>query len=478
MKYKSLILTLLFITFGQLFAQDVEHLITELDKVQGEFQKTLNENPTNKGAKLLLDEIAKLKNAMNQFADNKIQSDSVQTLLQATYLEASKYETDKAQRLAKILNELNTAFRLASKTSNTDTTADNAYSENHTPHNNKLDEENTKLLLQNSKDIDSLQKLIYILTGIIVVILGIGGYFLFTLNKQEIKTVQNKLESLEQKHLRTSSQHNAGAKSAAAFADDFRERLEKQNNSIAEFLSSNEKKIIDAHAIAKTALNNNEQMTQTLNSLQAQLKELERIFHQPLSPSAQKPIQLESPPQTKPINSPEAQDAIKHLIQIVLLMNPLSTSNPFKALCIKFHETLLKLTDPEQYNTPIEADLVGQFAQLAYVEALNKNLAKEYTTLSDSLELLGFDIEDKMIGRMCFSDFNAENVPYEDYLEEARMRAPSLPGFAMVRQTIQNSKINDNAMKHTVLYVLKPTVFAYQAGVKSLIAKGIYIIKN
>ena len=478
MKYNILILTFLFLTFGQLFAQDVEHLITELDKVQAEFEKTLKETPNNKGAKILYDHILKLKTIMNEYADSKINADSVRTVLQEIYLEANKYETEKAQRLAKILNELNIAFRLASKTSNADSTSDNAYSEEVTSHKNPFTDEQARLLLQNAKDIDSLQKLISILSGIILILLAIGAYFLITLHKQEIKHVNDKLENLEQKHLRTSSQHSAGFKSTAAFADDFKQRMETMNASIAEFLSKSEKKIIDTHSIATQALNNNEQMTQTLNGLQAQLKELERIFHQPLSPSAQKPIQLETPPQLKAINSPEAQEAIKNIIQIVLLMNPLSTSNPFKALCIKLHEILLKLTDPAQQNTPMEADLVGQFAQLAYVEALNKNLSKEYATLSDSLELLGFDIEDKMIGRMCFSDFNAENVPYEDYLEEARMRAPSLPGFAMVRQTIQTSKINENAMKHTVIFVLKPTVFAYQAGVKNLIAKGIYIIKN
>ena len=149
------------------------------------------------------------------------------------------------------------------------------------------------------------------------------------------------------------------------------------------------------------------------------------------------------------------------------------------------HQNLKELIDSQLPLLHISKNLedcniiaIAKIVQLGFIASYNENIVNAYEKLTNTLRLEGLDIEDMLIGRMALSEFNAENVKFEDYLTSQRFRTSDYPNFIAAKYEIENSPIFNTAVPNTVLFILYPTVYSSRQGTKQVIKKGEYVIKS
>ncbi len=120
---------------------------------------------------------------------------------------------------------------------------------------------------------------------------------------------------------------------------------------------------------------------------------------------------------------------------------------------------------------------IAKIVQLGFVASYNENIVNAYEKLTNTLRLEGIDIEDKLIGRIALSEFNADNISVEDYLSSNRFRTSDYPNFIAAKYEIENSPLYLTALPNTVLFILFPTIYNNRQGTKQTLKKGEYIIK-
>jgi len=120
---------------------------------------------------------------------------------------------------------------------------------------------------------------------------------------------------------------------------------------------------------------------------------------------------------------------------------------------------------------------IAKITQLCYVSSYNEGLTKFYDKLKEALKLVGFEIEDQMANRVAMTDFNAENISYDEYIGMSKVRTSEYPSYIAVRQEVENNLDYVNCASKTVLFVLSPTIFHQANGAKTLLRKGEYVIK-
>jgi hypothetical protein len=82
-----------------------------------------------------------------------------------------------------------------------------------------------------------------------------------------------------------------------------------------------------------------------------------------------------------------------------------------------------------------------------------------------------------MQGRMAFSTFYANNIQFDEYLNQEELHTSGYPELATVKAEVENSPLLQDAVKNTVLFTLHPVVIAYEHGARRALQKGTYIVQ-
>jgi hypothetical protein len=116
--------------------------------------------------------------------------------------------------------------------------------------------------------------------------------------------------------------------------------------------------------------------------------------------------------------------------------------------------------------------------QYAYVRSFYQLDDGGYNKLYEALKNLGFSSDDKMQGRMAFSDFYARNVGIKNYPTAREFHTPYFPPPEVAQKAAKETAARPEALPKTVLFTLKPTVRLQRGGAKIVLAKGAYIIND
>jgi hypothetical protein len=128
-------------------------------------------------------------------------------------------------------------------------------------------------------------------------------------------------------------------------------------------------------------------------------------------------------------------------------------------------------------DSGVDKGTFARLLQVAYLCSQRESLTSHYEDIKTAAKAHGFLVEDRMTGRQCYSDVYAENMTLEDYKVSARTRTIEFPDTDVVVKLIEGSPVMESAVKNTVLYTLRPTILLQQNGVKSVLQKGIYVVK-
>jgi hypothetical protein len=120
----------------------------------------------------------------------------------------------------------------------------------------------------------------------------------------------------------------------------------------------------------------------------------------------------------------------------------------------------------------------ARLLQVAHLCAQREQLNDLYENIKQAAYPFGFVIEDRMVGRQAYSDVYAENLTLEDYKVSSRMRGTDFPEMDSVLHKLDDSPVMLSAVKNTVLFTLRPTVLLVESGVKSVLQKGVYLVKG
>jgi hypothetical protein len=167
----------------------------------------------------------------------------------------------------------------------------------------------------------------------------------------------------------------------------------------------------------------------------------------------------------------------EHKIQIIEALEELKRKTTYLTLK-ELIDTQLPLLHTSKTLDDCNITAISKIVQLAFVASYNENLVNPYEKLTQALRLEGIDIEDNLIGRAALSEFNAENIPINEYLTSPRFRTSDYPNFIATKYEIENNPLFHTALPNTVLFILYPTVFSSRQGTKQLIKKGEYVIKS
>jgi hypothetical protein len=138
-------------------------------------------------------------------------------------------------------------------------------------------------------------------------------------------------------------------------------------------------------------------------------------------------------------------------------------------------------SSPDPIRTAVSPLELAELVQLAYLSTLTEPTQDVYQQIVEVYKREHLLVEDKMIGRMAFSDYYAENYT-ADQLREVEVVATvagvwPLP-VDLITSGVSKSPLDKVAVKGTVLYTALPTVLRQSEGVKAVLRKGLYVIKG
>jgi len=119
---------------------------------------------------------------------------------------------------------------------------------------------------------------------------------------------------------------------------------------------------------------------------------------------------------------------------------------------------------------------LAKIIQLAYTSALNEGNADWYEPLKEAMEELHFEILDKMVGRMAFTEHYADNLAYDTFLTDFSIRTEEYPNFENAVYQIERSEAFQEEINNIILFTLRPAVCFCDDNGKTVLKKGKYVI--
>ncbi len=167
-------------------------------------------------------------------------------------------------------------------------------------------------------------------------------------------------------------------------------------------------------------------------------------------------------------------------LQATTALQPLSAS----ARCVI--EGFSPEASPDPVRLAVSPLQLAELVQLAYLSSLTESTEDLYRQVVELYKREQLLVEDKMVGRMAFSDFYAENYTLEQLrqlLAEGQLpsvwptTAEALP-IESVASSVAKNPLDRVAVKGTVLFTVMPAVLRQADGVKAVLRKGLYVIKG
>jgi hypothetical protein len=119
---------------------------------------------------------------------------------------------------------------------------------------------------------------------------------------------------------------------------------------------------------------------------------------------------------------------------------------------------------------------LAKIIQLAYTSALNEGNTEWYESLKEAMEELHFEILDKMVGRMAFTEYYADNLAYDTFLTDFSIRTEEYPNFENAVYQIERSEAFQEEINNIILFTLRPAVCFCDDNGKTVLKKGKYVI--
>jgi hypothetical protein len=170
-------------------------------------------------------------------------------------------------------------------------------------------------------------------------------------------------------------------------------------------------------------------------------------------------------------------DAVEALSQAVEEVARRARIEPLMIACRNMQNSLQQALKRQSMGG-IDPKLVAYLIQLAWVDAINTDHYDSYRKLVSCLQPFGYSVEDSMQGRMAFSDYYAQNVPFRDFLELEAVQSEDFPDHRIAQNLILTSPQYQEAVSGMVLLTLKPAIIRQTEGAKSVLLKGVYVVAN
>jgi len=483
---------------------DIEGQLQSLRKV---YDAAAKKDPKNTGAIRLRTKIDNVLAGIGGFQAGQINAEEFLLTIEDGVTEASRYPTDNArntlkafQDLQKVVKESSGGAKPEDKPTDAgadETEPDGAATEPETVDPADLPQAKVAISSESKDKQQDVEKVIYLLFGVYLVAIIVMGLMLSNAHKKNVKMLLERVVKIEQRleNREAVGSGPSGPSDATFIQKELGKRIEALENNTVAFLEQMEQRLtaLELHAAAGggsatqaagggVAPEEFQQVMQRVRFLETQIGTgLVAPAQRPAEP-AKLAIKTGSIPTADLAakarkGDPGTSEALESIANAV---EHLSTRTQIPRLQHHAGQLLPNLMVATKQGSleSLEIKTLGETLQLAYASALNEGFKEQYRDMSEAARKLDFIIEDRMSGRMCFSDHYAENIPFDEYLTLAKVRNTDYPNFVEVKRKIENSELYKTALNNMVLYTLKPTVIQHKDGVKNVICKGIYVIKT
>lgn len=146
-----------------------------------------------------------------------------------------------------------------------------------------------------------------------------------------------------------------------------------------------------------------------------------------------------------------------------------------KIVCVDA-KSLIQMCLSRRNWSPLDLYTLASLAQLSYVSMINEQQDEPYQQVAAGLRKLGFIIHDMQTKQPALSPDLAENISYEAYLTNPKVKGNDYPNFKAINASIEKQFQLDKTSRFTTLCVLQPSVSIIQTGRSVTLAKGKYVV--
>ena len=486
---------------------DLKKISNQITELKDYFSKTAEKDPTNKGADKLKKTSITLLETINGFQNQEVSKDSLASVLQKALRECRRFRSPNAQKLETEIKALQALLpQIESKTSDNETAS--------SPRRRKLDKNDVSKESQSESELQepkitfsdenvegtitkdkvtiknnsktsggdyTTNPMVYVLFAVFIVVMIFFGYFLYntqirqtqTLTDQ-IKFLENELNTIREKD--TTVQGMDGATFMAMA--EIKKRLENLEKNTVDFLQMTDERIskIENRAEKLAGLAPIEAAVlhadhKKMHAIEEKIHEMERK----ISPGG---ISATIVPNAIKIDKKYDVQIVDHLIEAIQILAQHTDIGLLKTVCGDVN-ILLKLSVAKRTWEDIDPYSLATLLQLAYVSAVNEQQDDTYQLLVHNSLKLGYNIHEKMVGKPILGLELAENITFDNYLNNPKVKNEEYPNFKAIKQQIERKFRLNETENGIILSVLQPAITLQTENHNSIVLqKGKYVIKS
>lgn len=492
----------------------------QISELHTYFNTTATKDPSNKGANKLSSATKTLLTGLKAYKLEETDEAALKELLQKALTECRKYKTPNAQKLETEIKQIQDALAEVDKntsseaptsrrkklnkedfqkreagentTESTDTEPKISFTEEEpvvsNPRNRSKDEDaktSDPSILSNkdgdrvtSKSNTSMSPIVYVLFAVLMVVMVFFGYFLYNIQLRQMQTLSDRIKFLEDE-LKAFYDKDPGVQGmdGATFmaVAEVKKKTENLERNMVDFLQLTEERIgaIERRAETLSGLSPIEAaVLQTDHQKMTALEQKLSAIEQKITPSAGS-----NAPQAVKIAIKYDVHLVDQLIDTIGQLGSQTDISSLKTVCNDLN-ILFKLSVAKRSWEDIDPYALATLLQLAYVSAFNEQLDDLYHALADHTKALGITIEDKVSNKKAFDVQMAENIPYENYLSNPKVKNEEYPNFKAINQQIERKFNLNDTHSGTILSVLQPAIVLASNNSAVVLQKGKYVIKS
>ncbi len=501
------LLPLLFMQPARTLAQDAQAAEAELNQVTQGLEKlyeryntkVLND-PENEGARSMLDALSAALNAIEAFKIGGAKPSRVYMEANKSHKEARRYDTDDARIAVRLLDRLKAiAPNLPGAENDTEALEEIREEEDPTPSVDDLPPAEVEPADTAQAPAKTDQNLLlglpttgfFLVIGLLVLMFMIAIVFTVLLRKST-RASQERIVELEKRLENLEYVGDSKSSTDAVKTSQLGKRVDTLEKNTMGFMEELESRIASAQS-ALDDLNKNSGQHQASTQVLSEELESVKLLKTRLDiieariesgAIASDDDKLPEPSETAAgdtvINQIVPKGIVKSRgVQLIELLRTLKDKTKIAALNRLIGEVIPGLEDASNSGNLNDINLttLGEAIQLAFVSGQNEDNRVLYEKIRDAIEQIGFKITDKMTGRQAFSDYYADNIPFDEYITMPKVRTEAYPSHEAAKQEIENSPLLHDSLKNTVLYTLRPTIQVMERGAQRVIAKGEFVVQ-
>jgi hypothetical protein len=473
-------------------SQTKEKILEQLETLHTTFEKKLKQDPNNAGAKKLNENIESILAAVEPNGEITKDKAKLKKLINDGLKIAGKYKTKDAKSLVIALESLNalleanknTSSRTPINSSKSTSTGDNSQAnenveviaeESNSESEEPIDEEATQeariesLPSENrpadqpaptSNDWKSSGNLTYFWLSILSSLLIMGIFWVYKHFSKRNSQIVERIEELEQKMDTRGLNDSSMQTGWEVTLQQQKYKMETLENNVSAYMKKLGERLEKIEETQQTIIS--VRKADEVESAVPNYNYQERLsvkFTQPANYSSEFSYH----------NLIETSYKIHNLLQG--LQERTQISSLFNAI-----ESVLPTLRNITHLSPELRLQLAKIVQLAYTSAVNEGNSDWYEPLKEAMEELHFEISDKMVGRMAFTEHYADNLAYDTFLTDFSIRTEEYPNFENAVYHIERSEAFQEEINNIILFTLRPVVCFYDDNGKTVLKKGKYVI--